>query len=115
MPIEKLSENVILIVLPKEPHLSDELKDINEMISKRCDCDVIVDFSIVQIFTSVSISNLMVLRNLLNGCGHRLILCSVLFLTKCIFRVAGLNEVFDFVDDKHAALEALNSASEPVN
>lgn len=115
MGIQNLSKSLVLVGLRKEPEASVELENINEIVSKQCDFDVIVDFSILQIIRSSSISNLLVLRNLVSGSGHRLILYSVSFLVKCVFRVAGLNEVFEFADDKHTAVDALNSSSESVN
>ena len=36
--------------------------------------------------------------------GHRLIFCNVATVTKCIFVVAGLNEVFEFADNQSKAL-----------
>ena len=108
MGIQSLSEDVLVVELPsKEPDIADELKAINETVSKRGDCDVIIDFSGVEIVTSSSISNLLILRNLVSEQGRQLILCNVAVVTKCIFTVAGLNEVFEFVDDQPAALAAV--------
>ncbi len=110
MGIQNLSEDVIIVELPSEgSEIADELKAVNEIVSDRCDCDVIVDFSRVEIITSSNISNLLILRSLLQDCGHQLILCNVATMTKCIFVVAGLNEIFIFVDDKSTALEAVQS------
>jgi len=106
-----LSEDVLVVELPsKEPNIADELKAVNETVSNKPDCDVIIDFSGVELITSSSISNLLILRNLLSEHGHRLILCSVAVITKCIFTVAGLDEVFDFVSDQPAALAAVGHA-----
>ena len=63
---------------------------------------------------SWNISNLLILRSLLEGSGHQLILCNVGTVTRCIFVVAGLSEVFTFVEDKSAALAAVqNTSSSP--
>jgi len=111
MGIQSLSEDILVVELPsKEPNIADELKAINETVSNRSDCDVIIDFSGVEIVTSSSISNLLILRNLVSEQGRRLILCNVAVVTKCIFTVAGLNEVFEFVNDQPAALAAVGYA-----
>ena len=111
MAIQKFSENVLLVDLPfKEPQIGEELKSINEIVSNRDDCDVIVDFFRVEIITSSSLSNLIILRRLLCEHGRELILCNVAIVTKYIFTVAGLDKVFDFVDDKFAALAAVECA-----
>ncbi|UCC21880.1 MAG: anti-sigma factor antagonist [Planctomycetota bacterium] len=107
MGIENVGEGLIVVTLPPEPNVSNELKNINERVSNRNDCDVIVDFSNVEIVTSFSISNLMILRNMLRDQGHQLILCKVSVPTKCIFTVAGLDAIFEFAEDREAALTAM--------
>jgi len=105
--MHNLSENIVLVVLPEEPELNQELKNFNEAVSKGTDYDVIISFSRVEIVTSSSLSTLIALRGLLREHQHRLILCSVSFPTRCIFKVVGLEELFEFSDDKLAALEKL--------
>ena len=108
MAIQTLSEDVIFVNLPvKEPERGDELGNVIEIIDTRDNCDVIISLTRVEIITSLNISSLMILHNLLNKQGRRLILCDVGFLTKCIFTVAGLEKHFNFADDKSAALEYL--------
>ena len=105
MSIQNLSEDVLLVDLPGEPQqIEQELSGLNASVSKRDDCDVIIDFFRVEILTSASICNLMILRNTLCERGHQLILCNVSVVTGYIFTVAGLDEIFDFVDDRQAAL-----------
>jgi len=71
MGIEYLSENVLLVCLPKEPQLSDELVTVNEIVSDGCARDVIIDFSIVELLTSESISSLIILERLLTSLDTR--------------------------------------------
>ena len=112
MPIKNLSEKAILVDLPKEPQLGAELRHLNEVVGgKKAGCDVIIDFSCVEIIVSTSISNLIILRNLLAEHGHRIFLCRVGVLTKCIFRVAGLETFFEFVEDSSEALSALQASN----
>jgi anti-anti-sigma factor len=112
MGIQNLSEDVVLVELPfKEPQIDDELKAVNEIASSKPDLDVIIDFSKVEIITSSSIGNLIILRNILHERGRRLMLCNVAPMTKCIFVVAGLKDIFEFVDDKSAALAAVQHAN----
>lgn len=106
MGVQNFSEGTVLIVLPAEPQTSVELETVNKKVSRRCDYDVIIDFSRVEILASSSISNLIILHHWLRGCGHKLTLCNVSFATKCIFNRVELNAFFDFADDKFAALES---------
>ena len=92
MGIQNLSEDVLVVELPsKEPKIANELKAINETVSNKRDCDVIIDFSGVEIITSSSISNLLILRNLMSEHGRRLVLCNIAVVNNCIFSLAGIN------------------------
>ena len=111
MGIKNLSKDVLLVELSsKGPKIAHELKVVNETVSKKGNHDVIIDFSRVEIINSLNISNLLILHNLLQNSGHRLIFCNVATVTKCIFVVAGLDKVFDFSDDQPAALMAVQDA-----
>ena len=108
MSTQNVSEDVLLVNLPgEEPGIANELKRVNELVTTRDSCNVIVDFSGVEIITSSSISNLIILHKFLSERGRKLVLCNVAFVTKCIFTVAGLDKIFDFVEDPSAALAAV--------
>jgi len=107
MGIQDWSEDVILVDLPQEPEMGDELKTVTEMVRDRGNCEVVIDFSSVDIITSSSLSKLLKLRKLLGDCGHRLIFCNVAAATKGIFTVTGLDGIFEIVDDKFVALASL--------
>jgi anti-anti-sigma factor len=107
MGIQDWSEDVILVDLPQEPGMGEELKTVTEIVRDRGNCDVVIDFSSVDIVTSSSLSKLLKLRKLLADCGHRLIFCNVAAATKGIFTVTGLDGVFEIADDKFVALASL--------
>jgi anti-anti-sigma factor len=107
MGIQNWSENIVLVDLPTEPLMGDELKTIADIIKDRGDCDVVVDFSTIDIITSSSLSKFLKLRKMLMDCDHRLIFCSVAPATKGIFAVTGLDGIFKVVDDKFVALAGL--------
>jgi anti-anti-sigma regulatory factor len=114
MGITNLSEDIILVVLPSDrSERADELKNLNETVTDKCQCDVIVDCSNVEIINSWNISNLLILRGILEDAGRKLILCSVSTVTRCIFVVAGLSEVFVFADDRSAALDIIRRTESP--
>jgi len=107
MGIQNWSEDILLVDLPQEPEMGDELKTVTEMVRDRGNCEVVVDFSSVDIITSSSISKLLKLRKLLADCEHRLIFCNVAAATRGIFTVTGLDGIFEFADDKFVALASL--------
>jgi len=113
MDIQNWSEDIILVQLHREPQLKDELRTVTDIVYDRRDCDVILDFSNVDIITSSSLSKLLKLRQLLIDCEHGLVFCSVPELTRNAFRVTGLEGIFELVDDRLAAsavLEGVNSS-----
>ncbi len=112
MGIQNWSENIILVDLPAEPGIREELKAVTEIVRGRDDCDVVIDFSSIDIVTSSSLSALLRLHKLLTDCGHRLVFCNVAAATKSIFTVTGIDELFDFVDDKFTALAGLQLVEE---
>ena len=111
MGIQNWSEDIILVDLPQEPQIGDELKAVTEIVRDRGDCNVVLDFSAIDIVTSSSLSAMLKLRKLLADCGYRLIFCNVAAATKGIFTVTGLDGVFELVDDKFVALASLQCVS----
>jgi len=111
MGIQDWSEDIVLVDLPPEPEMGDELKTVTGIARDRGDCDVVIDFSEVDIVTSSSLSKLLKLRKLLGDCGHRLVFCSVAAATKGIFTVTGLDGIFELADDKFVALASLQMVS----
>ena len=107
MGIQNWSEDIILVDLPSEPDMGEELKTITQMARDRGDCEVVIDFSRVDIVTSSSLSKLLRLKKLMSDCGHRLVFCNVAPATKGIFTVTGLDGIFEIVDDKFIALASL--------
>ena len=111
MEIVNLTEDIIFLELPSsEPDITKQLKALNSTVSEGKPCDVIIGFSKVEVINSSNISNLLILRSFQEDVGRRLILCNVHTVTRCIFVVAGLAESFVFIDDKTAALDAIQSA-----
>ncbi|MGA2323393.1 MAG: STAS domain-containing protein [Sedimentisphaerales bacterium] len=107
MGIQNWSENIVLVDLPTEPLMGDELKTIADIIKDKGDCDVVVDFSAVDIVTSSSLSKFLKLRKTLTDANHELVFCNVAPATKGIFSMTGLEGIFKIVDDKFVALAGL--------
>jgi anti-anti-sigma factor len=110
MNIHNLSQSVVLIELHREPIMQDDLKASAEIIRQRGDCDLILDFSDVDIMTSSSLAQLLRMRQMMLDCGYRLILCGVNSFTRSAFKVTGLEGIFELVDDKAAASAELQVA-----
>ena len=110
MTMEVLSDNIVSIELPPEPRARQELADIAEECSNKCDYDIIVDFTYPEVLTSSSISTLIILRSCCEKAGRKLVLCNVRVITRCIFDVAGITSLFEFAKDKDDALRIMKEA-----
>lgn len=108
MGIQNWSEDIILVDLPQGSEKGGELKTVTDMVSDRDDCDVVIDFSNVDIFEPQNIVNLLKLRKVMSDIKHRLILCSVAASIRgIVFTATGLDGIFTFADDSFAALASL--------
>jgi anti-anti-sigma factor len=107
MGIQNWSEEIILVDLQQEPQMGEELNTVVGMVRDRGNCDVVIDFSSIDIVTSSSLSKLLKLRKLLADCSHKLVFCNVAPATKGIFSVTGLDGIFEIVEDKFIALAGL--------
>ncbi|MHC4534018.1 MAG: STAS domain-containing protein [Planctomycetota bacterium] len=110
MEIEHLPENVLLVCL-QEPQLRNELITVNEILSNECTCDVIIDFSSVELLTSEGISSLIILERLLNSLGHKIILCAVSSNNLQVLERTGIQPLFEFASDEFTALQSIRSSS----
>lgn len=113
MSIRELTEDCLFVTLSKYPSRTHELAKLNQSVSENPVYDIIIDFSLVKMLTSTSLANFLALRGLLIANNRRLIFCHVVFPVKGIFTVCGFTEVFEFAQDKFAALEALKCVEQP--
>jgi len=115
MRTERLSDDVLLVVLSEEPQLRTQLAELNETISTASPCDVIIDLCLVEIITSSSISNLMILRHMLFERGRELVLCNIALPTKGVFSTVGLDNLFHFAADRSSAVAIIEGTRQTAN
>jgi anti-anti-sigma factor len=114
MTVENWSDDVLLVSLPADLEVSNELGAVVKMVRDKRQCDVVIDFSGVHLITSATIAELLKLRELLIEPGRRLVLCSVSRLIRGVFTVSALSHAFQFADDSSAALKSIEAAERPV-
>jgi anti-anti-sigma factor len=108
MGIQNWSDDIILVNLAPEPQMGEELSSVINRIESGESRSVVVDFGQVSIVTSSSIAKLLKLRQAITEHSDcKLILSSASSQTKKIFQIAGLESVFEFVDDQFFALAGL--------
>ena len=107
MSIHRWSQDMILVDLPGELKNQNELQTVIAMVRDRDDCDVVIDFSHVDVVGGACLAGLLEVRRLLHACGHTLTLCRVAPATRGVFTIARLEDLFEFVEDRFAALASL--------
>jgi anti-anti-sigma factor len=110
MTICEHSDNIIVIELPAEPDLRAELDRAMEILQAGCNSDVIMDFSKVDIMTSMSLSGFLKVREVVCQAGRRLIFCNAKSITKDIFKVTCFDGIFEFAENIDEAVEILSKA-----
>ena len=107
--MQSWADNLLLVDLSREPDLELDLETILDTVLESGQCDVVMDFSEVDIIHSTSLATLVRIQKLLRDCAHSLVLCSVAPATKGIFEVTELAELFDIREDRFAALATVGS------
>jgi anti-anti-sigma factor len=100
-------QDILYVKLPRGRGLQEKLREVSVLICSRGACDVVMDFSRVITFNPVCLTVLLWLRQHLQDCGHRLILCHVGPTTYKIFYITGLTKLFEIRDNRSDALVAL--------
>jgi len=104
MGIQGWSEDVILVNLTPRPEDQDDLQTAIDMVREKGVCNVVIDFSGVDIAGGATFTRLLELRQTLQDSGHKVVLCGLSPATKGVFSITRLDGVFEFVEDRFAAL-----------
>ena len=112
MPVQDLSEEVFQVSLSTEPQLGGELRTLNSTVRSGDDRDAVIDFACVEMLTSESICDLMILNKTLHEVGRRLVMYNVPAVIMGIFERTGLDQIFEFAESRITALEAVQGQSE---
>ncbi len=107
MPIQSLTDEILLVTLPKQPQFVSEVERATHMIAGDKPRHVIVDFSLVDRLLSPQITELIVLESELHEVDRQLILCCVAPKVSRLLTQASLHSLFRFADSEFAALQML--------
>lgn len=110
MPLEKWSENTIVVHLADDPQFTDDLEGVEQTLGPQR-CDAVLDFGSVRFVNSSNIARLLRLRNRMVQRDGRLVLCNVTTQVWSAFLITGLDKVFTFSDNVTTALATLQIAS----
>ena len=109
MAIKNHSNSMIMVELPPEPDIRKELDTLMNVLHAGSNCDVIIDFSEVDIMTSMTLSGFLMVRELLAKTGRRLIFCNTCSITRDIFTITCFDGIFEFTNDKEKAVQMLET------
>jgi anti-anti-sigma factor len=109
MPIQNWSDDVAIAQLADDPQLGDDLKAIEELVSRK-PTGVVLDFTGVGYVNSSNIARLLRLRQLAITGDTRLVLCGLGRQVWSTFQVTGLDKIFDVTDNVTLALATLQIA-----
>jgi anti-anti-sigma factor len=99
MPLQKWSENILVVDLQNEPPFSDDMNALFDLLEQDGKMDVALNFADVTYVNSSNIAKMLKLRKMVLGKGGRLVLCGVTTQVWGVFLVTGLDKIFAFADD----------------
>jgi anti-anti-sigma regulatory factor len=104
MSIYRWSEDVIVADLPEDLGEHHELKAIIGTLRQGHPCDIVLDFSRVQVVGGVWLTQLRTIQRLVHESGHKLTLCNVPPAIRGVFTIAHVDELFEVAEDKFTVL-----------
>jgi anti-anti-sigma factor len=110
MPLEKWSDNVVVVHLADDPQFTEDLEGVQLAVGQG-KVDAVLDFGSVRFVNSSNIARLLRLRNQMVQKDARLVMCNVSTQVWSAFLITGLDKVFTFSDNVPTALATLQIAS----
>jgi anti-anti-sigma regulatory factor len=121
MPIEKWSDNVLVVHLADDPQLTDDLESLAQFAQpgggggKAANgggkpLSAVLDFTGVSYINSSNIAKLLRVRQATVSSDGRLILCGMGTQVWSAFLITGLDKVFNFSDNVTTALATIQMA-----
>lgn len=115
MPLEKWSDNTVVVHLADDPQFADDLEGVEQALAAAQaaggKCDAVLDFGSVRIVNSSNIAQLLRLRSAMLKSDNRLLLCNVPTGVWSALLLTGLDKIFTFSDNVTTALATLQIAS----
>ncbi len=108
MSIKDWSENIILAELQDDPQFSDDLNALQDLVERRRNCHVVMDFRSVSFLNSSNIAKLLKLRKVMHASARgKLRLCGINTGVWGVFLVTGLDKIFEFCNDVASGLASV--------
>ena len=109
MPIEKWSDQVVVIHLADDPQFTDDLESLEEALQQQA-LDAVLEMGGVNFINSSNIAKLLKVRKQMGSVGSRLLLCNISNQVWGAFLITGLDKIFELSDNVPTALATLQIA-----
>ncbi len=106
MTLEEWSDSILLVKLPPEPTLTEDLNALEERLATPVR-DVVLDFAQITTLNSTHLAQLLRIRKLSIEGDRDLRLCGLNDGIWGVFLVTGLDKIFTFAEDVPTALASL--------
>jgi len=103
----------VVILLPPEPNMGEQLEAIIQRVAQSIRSDLVLDFSNIDEVASTSIARLIQLQPKIEDDGGRMVLCHVSPAVRSILTAANLSRSFKFADDRRQARVELSQYKRP--
>ena len=110
MPLERWSDNVVVVHLADEPQFTEDLESVSNSGNGGKPLDCVLDFAAVHFVNSSNISQLLRLRKQMINADRRLVLCNISNQVWGTFLVTGLDKIFTLSDNVTTALATIQMA-----
>ena len=112
MGLQKWSDEITVVELSDSPQFADDMVSLLEQLAG-APSDVVLNFAGVGFINSSDVAKLLRLRKKMMTLHRRLMLCDVTVQVHGIFKVTGLDKMFEFAGDIATALAAVQLAAGP--
>ena len=109
MPVEKWSDNVVVVHLADDPQFTDDLQAL-ESPPLPPGTHAVLDFAAVHYVNSSNLAKLLRLRKQMINADSRLVLCNISTQVWGTFLITGLDKIFAYSDNVTTALATLQMA-----
>jgi anti-anti-sigma factor len=109
MPLEKWSEEVVVLHLADDPQFTEDLESLEETLILS-PVDAVLEFGSVHFINSSNIAKLLKVRKKMVTQGTRLLLCNIGTQVWSVFLITGLDKIFEVSDSVPTALATLQIA-----
>ena len=106
MTIHNMSHKAIIVKLPTEPEIAEELELASKIVTEKPGFDMVMDCSKMGLVTCSALCGFMKLHKILTDRGRHLFFCNVGAITRGVLSIYGFDRIFQVLDETMESLES---------